>query len=568
MSSPNEQLIENIRNCRFDGYTEAMLADQIDKFRSGPGPERITDAVDAMKAVAGVLAETDDSLREQLGELGISWGGGAADRAKEVLGLHADFAEDAHRKVDSAAALAYGLAESFTRALNKLPDAEALRAGAGGLNIEDFLGSLIGYETDHAALVKQSGVAKAQAIDALNTYAGEAGEGLGGIEGLVEPDGFTLTEPPAGWSAGGAGSAPVQGFDGWADEGRQLKEESDAVGSAPASRGAGGGAPDYYPAPTSSASSGNVGAGGVTGSAPVPTGGDSYAAPSSTPSPGGTTSTSSAGPVIVGGTVPPAPADGTAGRPVPGGTPGPGAPSGGTPAPGAPTGGAPVGGVVNPGTGTGSGSGTSTGRPGGPAGGAGGLGGLGAGAKGGGEGPGGRGGFKGLGGFGGPGTPGAGGLTGEPLAKGKMVGATPPAPSAPGGVGPGFSSAPRPAGGGLAGGIVPLGAAGAAASGEDERQRRSRGYGKGAEVDGRPLHEFPVGDVEGQADADNVERIEPAPSGDEHEYLMQAAPQDGAEGAARVRSQGIDDVDLFADDRMVSPEVIGDDPSARGGGTP
>lgn len=575
MSSANQQLIENIRNCRFDGYTEAMLADQIDKFRSGPGIAGITDAVDALRTVAAALVDTDQALLEQLQVLGIEWGGGAAEIAKKVLGQHADFAEDSQTKIEDSAAIAYGLAEAFTRTLNKLPDAETLRAGAGGLDVGDFLGSLIGYETDHAAAVKASGVAKTQAIDALNEYAKDAGDGLGGIADLIEPETFTLATPGGGgWAS--PETNPVDGFDGWAEDGRQLRDDVE-MQSAPAPRGSALGSTSNYDAlPTSSASSGSYGdssggtggsggtgsgsapgtSGRVVGSGPVvvPVSGESQV---SGPSPSsGSTSTSSASPIAVGalppvGTQPSGGSGGTSG----GGTPGSGAQPGGAPV------GGPAGGVIPPGTGQGTGSGSGSARsgvPGAPGGAGGGLGGVGKSLGSTGGGPGGGGGLKGLG-FGVPGGGAPGAPGGESLGQGKMYGASPSQPTTGAGVGPGFAGGPRPVGGGgIAAGLVPLGAAGAV-GGEQERERKGRGLGRGSEVDGRPLHEFPIGDVEGQQDADNVQRIEPANDGAEHEYLVQAAPQEGTEGAPRVRSHGIDDADLFADQRMVAPEVIGDD---------
>ncbi|MGH3450412.1 MAG: PPE domain-containing protein, partial [Haloechinothrix sp.] len=69
-------------------------------------------------------------------------------------------------------------------------------------------------------------------------------------------------------------------------------------------------------------------------------------------------------------------------------------------------------------------------------------------------------------------------------------------------------------------------------------------------------------DPEVERDARNVERIEPQDVGpDEPVFLQQAAPQDG--DGPRVRSYGIDDVDLFSDERMVARDVI-DSPDRAG----
>lgn len=149
-----------------------------------------------------------------------------------------------------------------------------------------------------------------------------------------------------------------------------------------------------------------------------------------------------------------------------------------------------------------------------------------------------------------------------------MTGAVPPPPATSGasGLGPGYGASPRPAvGNDLAAGAAALGAA-AAAGGDANRERRGRGFGRGVQVDGRPLHEFPVGvaDDEAEREATNVEFIEPDVGPEEPAFLQQAAPQDG--DAPRVRSHGVDDVDLFADERMVAKDTIEGGPGSKRGG--
>ncbi|MGH3434234.1 MAG: hypothetical protein ACRDQB_15500, partial [Thermocrispum sp.] len=88
------------------------------------------------------------------------------------------------------------------------------------------------------------------------------------------------------------------------------------------------------------------------------------------------------------------------------------------------------------------------------------------------------------------------------------------------------------------------------------------GLGKDTDVDGKHLYDLEVGDRPDEQDARNVEKVEPETETPQPKFLEEAAPQPGVSAETRVRSHGVDDVDLFADQRMVAPEVIGDDPAA------
>lgn len=139
-----------------------------------------------------------------------------------------------------------------------------------------------------------------------------------------------------------------------------------------------------------------------------------------------------------------------------------------------------------------------------------------------------------------------------------MTGAFPPPPGPGGAAGlPATGQPPAPGIGGAGGaGAAALGAAGAAGalSGERDREHKGQNYGKDADVDGTPLHDLDVGEIPDADRAHNAERIEPDERPDRPHFLHEAAPRSGEE--QRVRTHGIDDVDLFADDRLVAPEVI------------
>jgi hypothetical protein len=593
--------IAKITGHRFAGYTPGMLAIEVEQFQSGAGASTIAEAVEALKAVATSLADTDEALRQGLKEIGVSWQSGAAEQAKGIFGGNADFAGDAHSKVNNSAQAAFVLSEAYTSMVNKLPDPAVLRAGDDGLNLGDVLGGLIGHETDNAARVTAARAARDQAVDALTEFQQTCADELSGVDVLDSPQNLLLDD--------GSGAGPVQPGDpsiatsaaaltdgvaptpdsGTGDPGRPTDAAKGSTASASASSPPRGGwehggrgtvGPGTVPdCPEEDDPAPSQRSGAVSGS-----GDGGGSGPAGSTSPSGTYP--SAGPVTGGVGVLPVPGGGSSPG---GGSGGPGAGPGGPGAPGVPGAGTPGGGTGSPGVGPGGvspgpggavitpGVGAGGSSSGGAAGG-GSAGAIGAGGSGGSSsssgsgGPGKAGGFGGgpggkLGGFGG-GLPGGGAPeAAEPLAKGKLTGVTPPPPSA-GGVPPApvppAAAAGAGAGAGLASGAaaVAAGAVAGATSGEEDRERRTRGLGKDTDVDGRPLHELEVGEIPDEQDADNVEKVEPEPAGDEPQYLEQAAVQPGVTDTTRVRSQPVDDVDVFADQRLVAPEVIGDDPAA------
>ena len=162
-------LIGKLRDQRFDGYDSESLAQEVERFREGGGTASMGNAVNALKQVAGALSQTDQTLRDQLGALGVHWESTAGGQANTVLAQQAGFSDDANTKVSAAAQLIFEQGEAFNRTKNKLPDPDALRQGDGGYTLGDTVFSLFGFETDHAKDVRANLEARAQAVDALSS---------------------------------------------------------------------------------------------------------------------------------------------------------------------------------------------------------------------------------------------------------------------------------------------------------------------------------------------------------------------------------------------------------------
>ncbi|VVJ23195.1 Uncharacterised protein [Amycolatopsis camponoti] len=517
------ELAAGIQNHRFDGWTNTAIADQITRMVNGDGTGSIGTAVDALKAVATALAHTDQTLRAQLLKLGVEWQSQAGGAASQVLTEQAGFSQDATTKVAHAAEMVFEQGESFNRTKYKLPDAETVRKGAGGYTLSDgLLLSLIGFETDHARQVEAANDAKEQAKQALNEYAQESGTNLLSTQSLSDPESLKLAAPgitPGVLDVAGAAVAvtPDGSVRPASDKVRSVHVDppvvqpvSHTVHADPPTPvyGVAAQQPSRPPAqpPRQTGSSGGTAPAQHTtpSSTTTPAG---VKPPTSVPGPGwvnapgrGTSSGDSShfAPGLAGG--------GSGEQFVPPGAPG-SLPPGSSPAT------APIKSLGGGASGAG-----STGVEGA-------LGGT---------------------------NRGPDGL----LAKGRTVGAMPQPPLPPGQFTAerGFTAKPGATPGEIGAGAaaVGAGAAGGALSGDKERLRREKGQAKG------PVRPLPVGELpEEEAVAlRKSEQISPKQQAGESKFLSEAAPQE--DDAEHVRRFGVDDQDLFADQRMVSPDVIGD----------
>lgn len=500
-------LVEKLRDQRFDGYDPESLALEVEKFRDGGGTASMGDAVDALKQVAGALSHTDTTLRDQLAALGVSWQSEAGGQASTVLADQAGFSADANTKVAQAAQLIFEQGEAFNRTKNKLPDPEALRQGDSGYTLGDTIFSLFGFETDHAASVKASIEAKAQAVDALNAYAHDSGNYLASSQPVEAPQSMNMLSSPGAAAASVAGPSiePVPPVSSVPDpsptiaagaKDAPVRTAAPVVATAPP-------APTLAAAPTPPI--------GIPAAAHQTGSGATAPSQATTPSTAAPTRSPVTAPInVVGGQQRPGQQE-TIVRP--GQVPlAPGQQVGGGPG-GAPGSEKSAGAWGKPGGGTADGAQRAPSSAGGEA----------------------------------------------LLGKGRVSGSVPGGVSGSTNVGPGFANL-RSAGGvgALAEGAPAIGAAGVggASSGERERNRPGRGDTS------KRIRQLPVGDLPEEEEALRAKKAAPEPPSRERtrSILEPAATQDGDEDAEHVRRFGVDDRDLFTDPREVSTDLIGGKP--------
>ncbi|WP_028662781.1 PPE domain-containing protein, partial [Saccharomonospora halophila] len=203
------ELARKIGEHRFSGYTDDMLADEIETFRSGRGVGGMSEAVAALEAVADALAETDDTLHTELAKLGVQWHGVAGRSARDRLAEQAEFSRSAGAAGTDSAQRLFAQGEAFNRTLHKLPDPAALRAESD-VGVGDTVLSLLGHETDAVRAAERKKEAREQAEQALDDYARDSGEKLRGLPELSAPGLIGATVRPGADVPGsiGAGGGP------------------------------------------------------------------------------------------------------------------------------------------------------------------------------------------------------------------------------------------------------------------------------------------------------------------------------------------------------------------------
>lgn len=184
-----------VRDLRFDGYDNEALAGQVDGLRNGAGPSSLHDAMGALVRIALGLKTTDDTLRKQLAEIGVSWQGQAADGGTSATENARIYAEDA---VDPAIDSAQGVGssgEAFSTTKNSAPDSGTLRGPTEMSGTDQFLG-FFGHTTDHAKDVKATNAARQQAVDSMNGYQANSSSAISRSQALPVPPGMSLVAEP------------------------------------------------------------------------------------------------------------------------------------------------------------------------------------------------------------------------------------------------------------------------------------------------------------------------------------------------------------------------------------
>lgn len=246
-----------LSDLRHADMSNGELAEQVELLRSGRGPSSMHDAMDALIELADGLSKTDETLRDQLQTIGVSWTGESADGGTAATENAAIYADNARGPVGDSADGVGTSGDTYSDTKNKSPDPSVLNGPSQESPVDETLGRF-GMTTDHAEKVGETRAGREQAIDALDGYANNASESVTASQALPVPPNLSLdvaggapitTTSAAGFVLGPEGQVPA----------------GSGSGGAPNVTPGAGGAP---PAPTPSAPPG-----GFTGATPPgPTG--------------------------------------------------------------------------------------------------------------------------------------------------------------------------------------------------------------------------------------------------------------------------------------------------------
>ncbi|GAB1512204.1 PPE domain-containing protein [Actinophytocola sp. KF-1] len=196
-----------LSDLRFVGYDNQRLIEQVEGLRNGAGAGTLNDAVSALMELADGLAETDQTLRDQLKKVGVTWQGQAADGATSATESASIYADQAQGPVTDSAKGVDSQGAAFTTSKHSAPDAGAL-SGPTEESTVDQIAGFFGHTTDHAQQVKQTNAARDAAVDAMTGYQNNSSDALGQAQTLPVPPGMNLVAQPVdtGTSVSSAGS--------------------------------------------------------------------------------------------------------------------------------------------------------------------------------------------------------------------------------------------------------------------------------------------------------------------------------------------------------------------------
>ncbi|KOV75527.1 hypothetical protein [Nocardia sp. NRRL S-836] len=203
---------KQLNDWNFEGWSNQDLANEVQKLSSTTVVSRFSEASEALRTLANSLESIDQTIRAQLKELEIEWGGAAGERSHakhDVVAAGIDGSSEASND-NSQAIIQQG--ESTSQARHSTPPSETLR-GDTERNFGDKVVGLVGIETDHAAEVAATNRARQQAIDSMNGYV----EGSrGALENFRPPppapdivvSSAAVSSPPVGPTVGLPNSTP------------------------------------------------------------------------------------------------------------------------------------------------------------------------------------------------------------------------------------------------------------------------------------------------------------------------------------------------------------------------
>ena len=204
---------QQLPDFRFEGRDNGALAKLVTELNASDSARQFGQASEALRALADQLTETDETLRRELGKLGIAWQGAAGEQAGTAFKAEADYADEMNQSGQRNSDATMMQSESHSNARNSMPPANKLN-GPTDTSMVDTAAGWFGYETDHAAEVKATNAARDQTIQALTQYTNTSRDALNSFQAPGKPPNYEVTStssavtPPVGTGIPGVGPTP------------------------------------------------------------------------------------------------------------------------------------------------------------------------------------------------------------------------------------------------------------------------------------------------------------------------------------------------------------------------
>ncbi|WP_345601721.1 hypothetical protein, partial [Saccharopolyspora rosea] len=201
--------VDPIRDLRFEGMDIPQLTDWIGKIKQGRGSESMNRAVQALDQCVQVVVDLDDTLRTELGNLGIAWEGNAGDLAQAAAQQRSVVMQQAQDPLRGSARSVEAQGRGFDSAKHSLPNSDELRHKQSE-NFFEWAGGAFGYESDYDAEAKQIDGRKKAAQAALGSYRDTTVTQAQQYQPLPQ-----MPAPTVAASAGPPGAVPTVGAPGF-----------------------------------------------------------------------------------------------------------------------------------------------------------------------------------------------------------------------------------------------------------------------------------------------------------------------------------------------------------------
>ncbi|MFI9382994.1 hypothetical protein [Kutzneria sp. NPDC052558] len=200
-------MASKLGDIRFEGFSNAQLADQVNKLKEGQGAAALHPVIDALHSIAQDLDATNQILTTQLGKIGIDWQSVAGQGGHQVLTSTVNYGDQSQYHIDTANSGLTTQSDSYAVAKS----APAPSSDTNKTFVDNAAG-FFGYQTDHAKDVEQAQADRDQAIQQLNGYQQNSADAIASTTPMSAPPTIGLTaQPVQGTSIGQVGYSGTAG---------------------------------------------------------------------------------------------------------------------------------------------------------------------------------------------------------------------------------------------------------------------------------------------------------------------------------------------------------------------